>query len=886
MNRETYPQKTKPKSCTTTRASVCDARPTQMSTETPSITASTPNAVAATPIDLFAKLSTQNRRRPPGHAARRASEGGSSASYVTVHTTPATGGTSSRRANGGRRRALGPSVSIVGDSVDEEIVSREVPTTGARRRAALAKIEENVRRYASEGNKRVGVATDETTTTSASGDLMHEAERSATSSLSSVEDDGDDSREWGEGTPATEPLTRTKPKTRTERTPVTSSRFDEKFELADGAKRALRETLETIRKSGVDPVRVFASLAKTMDGSGDFDALVRAIDALESPAEEVRAKRLSFSEVATQTSVPTVEEDEYGKIQDDTSEDVSFGSAGESFEKTAEDADEVEGTFPACDCGEAECRLVEMHARGGPFQLPERRASITSGIQESVVETDDDESIAGTENGECEELDRAMDALALDEVHNVEEYDQAGETFEGNDYEDEDEYEDEDYADEELRTGTHIRFEDSIIADSPLLAGTPTPRAVRPRRKAVLESDGEDDETDAANPEDDVKVVEDDQQVARTRPRRAAAENPFTKRRNAFVDDDLTESEEEYDDDEYDDDMHSSDDDFIDDDDVSDRDYNVEYDSDAENVTPAPRKPSTAEDLAKRVDEKLVIDEYSPSNLHTPTPPKELSPTSAVKAYRPPPSHSKALQSALKSVSKKGADKFNFNRHKDALTSALFEEFNENVFSNDLPEDFEITWNNKLLTTAGLTHYKRSSKTGDTVYSARIELSTKVLDTVEKLEATLLHEMCHASAWLIDKTAKPPHGPVFKKWAQRAMSVYPETNVSTCHAYDIHQPYKWRCTRDWCRQEYGRHSKSIDITKKGCGSCGGKLEYLGKFKKNGEAVQARAPTAFSLFVKKHFKAAKSRLGASTPHKDIMKHLSQRWKDENGAVQID
>ena len=807
---------------------------------------------------------------------------------TTTTTTPATGGTS-RRATGGRRRALGPSVSIVGDSVDEEIVSREVPTTGARRRAALARIEENVRRDAGEGNKRAAaVATDETTT-SASGDLMHEAERSATSSISSIEDEGDDSRECGEGTPATEPLTRTKPKARTERTPVTSSRFDEKFQLADGAKRALRETLGTIRKSGMDPVRVFASLAKTMDGSGDFDALVRAIDALESPAEEVRAKRLSFSEVATQTSVPMVGDQEE-EAQNDVSEDVSFGSVGESFEKTAEDADEVEGTFPTCDCGQAECRLVEMHARGGPFQLPDRRASIASGMQESVVETDDDESIAGTENGDCEELDRAMEALALhEEDDNVEECDQAGDTFEDEEYEeyeDGEEYEDEERTGEALQTGTHIRFEDSIVADSPLLAGTPTPRAVRPRRKAVLESDGEDDKPDK-NSDDEVKVVQDDEPVARTRPRRAAAENPFTKRRNAFVDDDLTDSEEEYDDDEYDDDeMHSSDDDFIDDDDVSDGDYNVEYDSDAENVTPAPRKPSAAEDLAKRVDEKLVIDEYSPSNLHTPTPPKELSPTSAVKAYRPPPSHSKALHSALKSVSKKGADKFNFNRHKDALTSALFEEINENVFSNDLPEDFEITWNNKLLTTAGLTHYKRSSKTGDTVYSARIELSTKVLDTVEKLEATLLHEMCHASAWLIDKTAKPPHGPVFKKWAQRAMSVYPETNVSTCHAYDIHQPYKWRCTRDWCRQEYGRHSKSIDITKKGCGSCGGKLEYLGKFKKNGEAVQARAPTAFSLFVKKHFKAAKARLGASTPHKDVMKHLSQQWKDENETVQID
>lgn len=34
-----------------------------------------------------------------------------------------------------------------------------------------------------------------------------------------------------------------------------------------------------------------------------------------------------------------------------------------------------------------------------------------------------------------------------------------------------------------------------------------------------------------------------------------------------------------------------------------------------------------------------------------------------------------------------------------------------------------------------------------------------------------VHEMCHVAAWLIDHTAKPPHGPAFKAWAARAMKV-------------------------------------------------------------------------------------------------------------------
>lgn len=49
---------------------------------------------------------------------------------------------------------------------------------------------------------------------------------------------------------------------------------------------------------------------------------------------------------------------------------------------------------------------------------------------------------------------------------------------------------------------------------------------------------------------------------------------------------------------------------------------------------------------------------------------------------------------------------------------------------------------------------------------SRIELSVKVVDSAEKLAATLLHEMCHAAAWVIDGVSKPPHGAVFWKWGR------------------------------------------------------------------------------------------------------------------------
>ena len=97
---------------------------------------------------------------------------------------------------------------------------------------------------------------------------------------------------------------------------------------------------------------------------------------------------------------------------------------------------------------------------------------------------------------------------------------------------------------------------------------------------------------------------------------------------------------------------------------------------------------------------------------------------------------------------------------------------------------------------------------------------------------------------------------MFKRWANKAMETYPVVSVDTCHSYQIHQPYKYQCTQSWCRQEYGRHSKSIDVEAKACGVCNGKLEFIGKFNADGTRVEERAASAFSLFVKEHFGAIK------------------------------
>jgi predicted SprT family Zn-dependent metalloprotease len=107
----------------------------------------------------------------------------------------------------------------------------------------------------------------------------------------------------------------------------------------------------------------------------------------------------------------------------------------------------------------------------------------------------------------------------------------------------------------------------------------------------------------------------------------------------------------------------------------------------------------------------------------------------------------------------------------------------------------DIEWSTKLRTTAGLTRLKQSRmnmRPGLPLdRTASIELSTKVLDTVDRLRSTLLHEMVHAAAWIVDGVSKPPHGTCFKRWARKAMKSIPGVVVTTTHNYEIEFKYAW-----------------------------------------------------------------------------------------------
>ncbi len=64
-------------------------------------------------------------------------------------------------------------------------------------------------------------------------------------------------------------------------------------------------------------------------------------------------------------------------------------------------------------------------------------------------------------------------------------------------------------------------------------------------------------------------------------------------------------------------------------------------------------------------------------------------------------------QPATPSVSCVPATPAAFKRQRQSLVQELFQQYNREVFGGRLPTDLSITWNARLLTTAGLTHYKR-----------------------------------------------------------------------------------------------------------------------------------------------------------------------------------
>ncbi|XP_066445945.1 germ cell nuclear acidic protein-like isoform X2 [Eleutherodactylus coqui] len=156
----------------------------------------------------------------------------------------------------------------------------------------------------------------------------------------------------------------------------------------------------------------------------------------------------------------------------------------------------------------------------------------------------------------------------------------------------------------------------------------------------------------------------------------------------------------------------------------------------------------------------------------------------------------------------------NFQETKQELVTRLYQLYNTTIFENKLPENMSIIWNKRLTATSAYCHVKSE---GDEHYCI-INLSEKVCDSAERLRDTLVHEMCHAACWIIDrKLDSDHHGPLWMAYAAKVTSIHPELpTVEAYHIYDINYPFTYQCSL--CQCSFGRYRKIAD-KKIYCSSC-------------------------------------------------------------------
>ncbi|XP_066461146.1 germ cell nuclear acidic protein-like [Eleutherodactylus coqui] len=125
-----------------------------------------------------------------------------------------------------------------------------------------------------------------------------------------------------------------------------------------------------------------------------------------------------------------------------------------------------------------------------------------------------------------------------------------------------------------------------------------------------------------------------------------------------------------------------------------------------------------------------------------------------------------------------------------------------------------IIWNKRLTATSGYCHVKSQ----DDEHYCVINLSDKVCDSAERLRDTLVHEMCHAACWIIDrKKESDPHGPLWMARAATVSNIHPELpEVRAYHDYNINYPFTYQCSL--CQRSFGRYREIADKNVY-CSSC-------------------------------------------------------------------
>ncbi|XP_065836217.1 germ cell nuclear acidic protein-like isoform X2 [Oscarella lobularis] len=289
-------------------------------------------------------------------------------------------------------------------------------------------------------------------------------------------------------------------------------------------------------------------------------------------------------------------------------------------------------------------------------------------------------------------------------------------------------------------------------------------------------------------------------------------------------------------------------------------------DSDAENE---PMMETTTKKKKKRRVSFWNLGNSVPQPV---TPFKTATPCMATPCYatlykglRTPKSAASFLKTPQTAIGQSGQ----YNRYKSSLISDLFIIYNESVFNGKLPDDLKFEWNARLTSTAGSCAYTWKNNER----SATITLSTKIIDSYERLRDTLIHELCHAATWIIDNDRHAHHGPAWKKWVRIAESIHPDLPcVSRCHNYSINTKYTYICQNSDCYFSEGRHSKSINLDRARCPVCMSRLQLMNK---SGHSSAARS-NPYCDFVKQNF----ARVQRENPHlkfHEISKILASQYR---------
>ncbi|XP_064556741.1 germ cell nuclear acidic protein [Drosophila montana] len=218
----------------------------------------------------------------------------------------------------------------------------------------------------------------------------------------------------------------------------------------------------------------------------------------------------------------------------------------------------------------------------------------------------------------------------------------------------------------------------------------------------------------------------------------------------------------------------------------------------------------------------------------------------------------------------------NFSRNKEQLAARLYDMFNEQIFNNELK--VPITWSKLLRNTAGRCKNKKKLLERSSV----VELSIKVLTSADRLRCTLIHELCHAAAWVFN--GEGGHGLVWKRWAQRANEKFPDLPpIRVCHNYNIEFKYTYKCIK--CNTSSHAHSRSRKVENLRCRICRGPIMLLlNKKDKSGNIVPTpvREATGFAKFVKDNFqKHKRDNLTAA----QVMRILGAEYAKEKGKGQL-